>query len=86
MRDLREAGAARLRSTLVRVRDQRQRAARFENVVHGLGDPLTVGPLERLTERHQPERAEIQLGNVLGNRPYPPNVLHVRVVRSERGL
>jgi hypothetical protein len=37
-------------------------AAGFEEVVDGLGDPLAVGPVERLPEGDQPERSELQGG------------------------
>jgi hypothetical protein len=56
------------------VRDERERAARLEHVVDGLSNSLFVGPVERLTERHQPVRSRSRSGQIFCQRLNPPNV------------
>ena len=64
----------RFRPSLVHVDDERQRAAGFEDVVHGFGDAFTVGPVERLPEGHEPEGAQVEGGDVLRDRSDPSDV------------
>src|SRR5262245_53955634 len=67
--------AARLRPVRMRVADQRQRTAGFEDLEHRFGDTLTVCPVEGLAERHQSELPQIQCGQALGERTYPLDVV-----------
>ena len=50
------SGTWRARPTLHGVHDEGQHSAGLEHVVNHLGDRQLVGPVERLSERHQPER------------------------------
>ena len=47
--------------------DQSHRTARFEQVVDHRQHRLAVGPVDRLAERHQARRREVERGEVLGS-------------------
>jgi hypothetical protein len=84
--DRRVAGPLRLGPTFHGVHDEGERPARLEEVVDGFGDAHLVGPLERLAERHEPERPEIELGDVFGQRLNPIDVVDPGPARATCAL
>jgi len=63
-----------LRSSRVRVADQRQRAAGIKNVVDSFCDRFAVSPVELLAERYERECSQLKRGNILGARLHPANI------------
>lgn len=65
MGDLGEARPRRLRPAFHRAGHKSDVSAWFEHVEHRLGHPFPVGPVERLAEGHQPERAKVEFRDLL---------------------
>ena len=84
--DRRIPGPLRLGPTFHGVHDEGERTARFEDVVDGFGDGHLVGPLERLAERHEPERPEIERRDCFRDRLDPADVVDARFARATCAL
>ena len=69
------AWAFRSRATVALMSDENHRSPRHEKVVNGVCDSFPVGPMEGLTERDQPELAEIHTREVLGTRSNPAHII-----------
>ena len=86
VRDRWIAGSLRLRPSFDGVHDERKRTTWFEDVVDDFRDGDLVRPLERLPERHELERAEVERGDGLGHRLEPVDVVDPCFDRTAGGF
>ena len=68
------------------MRDQRDRAARLEDVEDRLRDPLTFRPVEGLAKGDEAKRAEIQPDDLLRPRADPSRVANAELAGSPGAL